>query len=88
MGDERKLTAEVVDAVSLDRALKDAEVANKRAIDLATRLLDAEERIAELNAEIVALKRIMDPRRKMEHVFRSNHVLYAAARRAKGIIGR
>lgn len=88
MGDEQKLTAEVVDGVSLERALKDAEIANKRVTDLTAQLLDAEERIAQLSAEIVALKRLMDPRRKVEHVFRSNHVLYAAARRAKGIIGR
>jgi hypothetical protein len=88
MGDAPKLSPEVVDSVSLERALQDAEVANIRAMELTQQLLEREERIAELEQEIVLLKRGMDPRRRMEHVFRKNHTLYALARQAKRISGR
>ncbi|MBN9178528.1 MAG: hypothetical protein J0I43_14340 [Microbacterium sp.] len=88
MSDSVQLSAQVVDSVSLDRALRDVEVANRRVIDLAKDLLDREEQIAKLNTEIVALKRLMDPRRRMEHIFRRNHALYAAVRRTKRMLGR
>lgn len=88
MGEGQELSPEVVDAVSLERALKDAEVANLRVIALAKDLFDRDEQINKLNAEIVALKRLMDPRRKVEHVFRSNHTAYVLARRAKRMMGR
>lgn len=88
MGESQELSPALVDAVSLERALQDAEIANLRVIALAQDLLAQEERIAKLQAELVALKRVMDPRRKAEHIFRKNHVLYAAARRAKRLTGR
>lgn len=88
MGESQDLTPAAVDAVSLERALKDTEVANLRVIELTKDLLDREERVIALEAELVALKRTMDPRRRVEHVFRSNHTLYAVARRTKRMIGR
>lgn len=84
----QELSPAVVDTVSLERALMDAEAANLRVIELTRNLLEQEERITELKAEIVALKRIMDPRRKAEHLFRKNHTLYVMARQAKRMIGR
>lgn len=88
MGQEQRLTAEVVDSVSLERALHDAEIANRRAIDLTRSLLEREAQIEKLQVEIVSLKQLMDPRRKMEHVFRKNHALYVMARRARRMMGR
>lgn len=88
MGESQELSAAAVDAVSLERALMDAEVANLRVMGLTRDLLDREERIAKLESEIVALKRLLDPRRKAEHIFRSNHTLYVVARRAKRMMGR
>ncbi|MCM3613802.1 hypothetical protein M3672_05025 [Microbacterium enclense] len=82
------LTAKVVDGVSLERALQDAEVANKRAIELTRALLEREAQIEKLQIEIVSLKQLMDPRRKVEHVFRKNHALYVMARRARRMMGR
>lgn len=88
MDEGQELSPSIVDAVSLERALQDAEAANLRVIALTKDLLDREERIDKLDAEIVALKRLLDPRRKMEHVFRSNHTVYAVVRRTKRMIGR
>lgn len=88
MSESQELSPAVVDAVSLERALQDAEVANLRVIELTKDLFEREDRVAELEAELVALKRSMDPRRKMEHIFRSNHTLYTIARRSKRMIGR
>lgn len=88
MGDAPKLSPAVVDSVSLERALQDAEVANLRVIELTQTMLDREARIAQLEQENVELKRLMDPRRKLEHVFRKNHTLYALARQAKRMTGR
>lgn len=88
MSDSVQLSATVVDAVSLERALKDVEVANRRVIDLTKKLLDREEQIEQLNAEVVSLKQSMDPRRRMEHLFRKNHAIYAAVRRTKRMMGR
>lgn len=88
MGDAPKLSPAVVDSVSLDRALQDVEVANLRVIELTQSVLDQHETIAKLEQEIVALKRLMDPRKKLEHVFRQNHTLHAVARRAKRMTGR
>lgn len=87
LGKNQELTAETVDAVSLERALQDAEVANRRVIDLTRGLLEREEQIAKLQIEIVSLKQLLDPRRKMEHVFRKNHALYVVARRARRMMG-
>ncbi|MGB4778675.1 hypothetical protein [Microbacterium sp.] len=78
----------MVDSVSLERALQDVEVANLRVIQLTQGMLDREKRISQLEKEIVELKRLLDPRRKMEHVFRKNHTLYVLARQAKRITGR
>ena len=88
MDDGQELSAAAVDAVSLERALQDTEVANLRVIGLAKDVFDRDERIAELDAEIVALKRLLDPRRKMEHAIRSNHIAHSVARRTKRMIGR
>lgn len=88
MTDERVLSADAVDSVSLERALKDVEVANARVIELTRRMLEREKRIAELEAEVVQLKLMLDPRRKIEHVFRKNHTLYVIGRRAKRMMGR
>lgn len=88
MGQGQQLTAEVVDSVSLERALQDAEVANRRVIELTRSLLEREAQIEKLQIEIVSLKQLMDPRRKMEHVFRKNHALYVMARRARRMMGR
>lgn len=88
MGETANLTAEVVDAVSLERALLDAEVANKRAIEFAEQLIKRDEKIAKLEAEVVLLKRTLDPRRRLEHIFRRNHALYAVALRAKRMLRR
>lgn len=82
------LTTKVVDGVSLERALQDAEVANKRVIELTRGLLEREAQIEKLQIEIVSLKQLMDPRRKVEHVFRKNHALYVMARRARRMMGR
>jgi len=82
------LTTNVVDGVSLERALQDAEVANKRVIELTRGLLEREAQIEKLQIEIVSLKQLMDPRRKVEHVFRKNHALYVMARRARRMMGR
>lgn len=87
MGQKQELTAEAVGEVSLERALLDAEVANRRVIELTRGLLEREARIAKLQIEIVALKQMLDPRRKMEHVFRKNHALYVVARRARKMMG-
>lgn len=78
-----ELTPSVVDAVSLERALLDVEAANLRVVELTHKLLDAEERIAKLHRENVLLKRSMSPKRRAEHILRTNRVLYALARRAK-----
>lgn len=88
MGKSQELSVAAVDAASLERALMDAEVANLRVMELTRELLDREERISKLESEIVALKRVMDPRRRAEHIVRNNHILYAVARRAKGMTGR
>lgn len=88
MGDSPKLSPAVVDSVSLERALQDAEVANLRVIELTQRVLDREERISQLEQEIVVLKRGMDTRRKLEYIFRKNHTLYVLARQAKRMTGR
>lgn len=88
MTESQELSPAVVDAVSLERALADVEVANLRVIELTKDLLDREEQITKLQSDLVVLKRAMDPRRKVEHVFRSNHTLYALARRAKRMTGR
>jgi hypothetical protein len=88
MAEKQELSASVVDGVSIERALQDAEIANRRVMELTQILLDKEERIAKLSADLAALKRLMDPRRKAEHVFRQNHTLYSAARRAKRMLGR
>ncbi|MGN6127491.1 MAG: hypothetical protein ACTHON_13055 [Humibacter sp.] len=88
MEERQELSSSVVDAVSLEQALRDAEVANIRAIELTRALLEREERIAKLQGELVQLKRAMDPRRRAEHVFRKNHTLYVVARRAKRMMGR
>ncbi|BDI21628.1 hypothetical protein [Herbiconiux sp. L3-i23] len=88
MGENSELTSAVVDAVSLERALKDAEVANQRVITLTKELLDREEKIAKLHATIVAMKRVMDPKRRAEYVLRKNHAVLAIARRTKRMIGR
>lgn len=88
MGESHDLSPAAVDAVSLERALQDAEVANVRVIELTKDLLDREAQITALSAEVASLKRMMDPRRKIEHVFRSNHTLYVLARRTKRMIGR
>lgn len=88
MGESHELTPDAVDAVSLERALLDAEVANQRVIAMTKDLFERDERIAKLNTEIVALKRLLDPRRKVEHVIRSNHIVFSVARRTKRIIGR
>jgi len=88
MGESQELTPAAVDAVSLERALQDAEAANLRVIELTKDLLDREARVTALESELAALKRLMDPRRKMEHIFRSNHTLYALARRTRRMIGR
>ena len=88
MEDAPKPTPAMVDAVSLDRALQDAEIANLRVVGLVQSLLDREERIAQLEQEIVELKRTMNPRRKVEYVVRRNHTLYALARQAKRMTGR
>lgn len=87
MDESQELSASVVDAVSLARALQDAEVANLRVIALAKEVLDRDERIAKLDAEIVALKRLLDPRRKAEHIIRSNYIVHSVARRTKRMIG-
>lgn len=88
MSEREGLTPAAVDAVSLERALQDVEIANRRVIELTQVLLDKEERIAKLSSEVASLKRSMDPRRKAEHVFRKNHTLYVVARRAKRMLGR
>lgn len=88
MGQGQELTTEVVDSVSLERALQDAEIANKRVIELTKGLLEREAQIEKLQIEIVSLKQLMDPRRKVEHVFRKNHALYVMARRARRMMGR
>lgn len=88
MGDAPILSAAVVDSVSLERALKDVEAANARAIELTRVLLEREERIAKLEQEMATLIRSLDPRRRLEHTFRKNHTLYALARRAKRMTGR
>lgn len=87
MGLNKELTEDTVAAVSLERALQDAEVANRRAIELTRSLLEREEQISKLQIEIVSLKQMLDPRRKMEHVFRKNHALYVVARRARRMMG-
>lgn len=88
MGDRVDLTSATVDSVSLERALKDAEAANLRVIELSKKFLDSEARVAKLEAELAALRRTLDPRRKVEDLFRRNHTAYAIARRAKRMIGR
>ncbi|MDY0830351.1 hypothetical protein SK224_14550 [Microbacterium sp. BG28] len=88
MGEPQRLSPQVVDAVSLERALRDVEAANLRVIELTKTMVAREERIATLESEIVRLKRAMDPRRRLEYLFRKNHVLYALARRAKRMTGR
>ncbi|AUG30427.1 MULTISPECIES: hypothetical protein [Microbacterium] len=88
MTDDRVLSADAVDSVSLERALKDVEVANARVIELTRGMLEREKRITELEAEVVQLKLMLDPRRKIEHVFRKNHTLYVIGRRAKRMMGR
>lgn len=88
MEHSERLAAEVVDAVSLDRALRDAEVANQRVIELTKGMLEREAQIEKLQIEIVSLKQLMDPRRKVEHVVRKNHALYVVARRARRMMGR
>lgn len=85
---DRVLSADAVDSVSLERALKDVEVANARVIELTRGMLEREKRITELEAEVVQLKLMLDPRRKIEHVFRKNHTLYVIGRRAKRMMGR
>ncbi|WJS91745.1 hypothetical protein [Microbacterium testaceum] len=88
MSDDQVLSPAAVEAVSLERALKDVEVANARVIALTRQVLEREERIAELEYDIVQLKRLLDPRRKMEHLFRKNHSLYVIGRQAKRMLGR
>ena len=88
MGHSPELTPTVVDEVSLVRALQDAEAANLRVVALTRNLLESEERVAKLEAEIVALKRLIGPRLRAEHVFRKNHALYVVARRARRMMGR
>lgn len=88
MTNDRVLSADAVDSVSLERALKDVEVANARVIELTRGMLEREKRITELEAEVVQLKLMLDPRRKIEHVFRKNHTLYVIGRRAKRMMGR
>lgn len=88
MGQGQELTTAVVDSVSLERALQDAEIANRRVIELTKGLLEREAQIEKLQIEIVSLKQLMDPRRKVEHVFRKNHALYVMARRARRMMGR
>jgi hypothetical protein len=88
MGQGRELSAEVVDSVSLERALQDAEIANRRVIELTRGLLEREAQIDKLRIEIASLKQLMDPRRKIEHVVRKNHALYVVARRARRMMGR
>lgn len=88
MTDDRVLSADAVDSVSLERALKDVEVANARVIELTRGMLEREKQITELEAEVVQLKLMLDPRRKIEHVFRKNHTLYVIGRRAKRMMGR
>ncbi|WDG18950.1 hypothetical protein [Microbacterium sp. Clip185] len=88
VSDDQVLSPAAVEAVSLERALKDAEVANARVITLTRQLLEHEQRVAELEYEVVQLKRLLDPRRKMEHLFRKNHSLYVIGRQAKRMLGR
>lgn len=88
MTDDRALSTAAVDSVSLERALKDVEVANARVIELTRGMLEREKRITELESEIVELKRLLDPRRKLEHVFRKNHSLYVIGRQTKRMMGR
>lgn len=88
MSDDRVLSAATVDSVSLERALKDVEAANARVIALTRQLLQSERRISDLESEIVQLKRLLDPRRRAEHIFRKNHSLYVIGRQAKRMLGR
>ncbi|KQR93658.1 MAG: hypothetical protein J0I33_08435 [Microbacterium ginsengisoli] len=88
MSGEDELSPALVGAVSLERALEDAAIANQRAIELAQKLLTSEERVAALSAEVADLKRLLDPRRKLEHLIRQNHSLHVTAQRAKRILGR
>ena len=84
----RQLSSASVDAVSLERALKDVEVANRRVIMLTNEMLDREERIVALSAELAAVKRTMDTRRRLEHLFRKNHTVFAVVRRARRMVGK
>lgn len=88
VSDDQVLSSAVVDSVSLERALKDVEAANARVIALTRQLLEREQHVSALESEVVQLKRLLDPRRKMEHVFRKNHSLYVIGRQAKRMMGR
>jgi predicted nucleic acid-binding Zn-ribbon protein len=88
MGEPPKLSADAVEAISLERALQDAEAANARVIALTKGILDREEKIAQLERELVSIKRTMDTRRRIESVVRRNHILYALASRAKRMTGK
>lgn len=87
MGLNPELTAELVDTVSLERALKDAEAANLRVMKLAKDVLERDEQIAKLQAQIVAMKRVMTLKQRAEYVLRKHHAIFAIARRAKRMIG-